>query len=73
MGGRMVGVEVEERSKGHVMKDVVRSFLFEAVGIEDLKAGNDTISFWFQKDHFDIYVDGEDQLDCSCTISSMRQ
>lgn len=47
MGGRVVGVEVEERSKGHVVKDVVRSFLFEAVGIEDLKAGNDTISFWF--------------------------
>lgn len=42
MGGRMVGVvEVEER------KDVVHSFLFEAMGIEDLKAGNDTISFLF--------------------------
>lgn len=42
-----MGTEAEERGKGHVMKDVVRSFLFEAMGIEDLKAGNDTISFWF--------------------------
>lgn len=43
----MVGVEVEERGKGHVMKDVVCSFLFEAMGIEDLKTGNDAISFLF--------------------------
>lgn len=28
----MMGVEVEGRVKGHVMKDLVHSFLFEAMG-----------------------------------------